>query len=84
RLTQELGSGRDSKIGLLDFTVTGDGVSNIVKAGGVSQVAGIHGSAVLSLMTGAHDGRGVMGIAPGASVVTFNPFDASYTAGWAD
>ena len=84
RLTQELGSGRDSKIGLLDFTVTGDGVSNIVKASGVSQVAGIHGSAVLSLMTGAHDGRGVMGIAPGASVVTYNPFDASYTAGWAD
>lgn len=84
RLTQDLGSGRDSKIGLLDFTVTGDGVSNIVKAGGVSQVAGIHGSAVLSLMTAAHDGRGVMGIAPGASVVTYNPFDASYTAGWAD
>ena len=84
RITQDLGSGRDSKIGLLDFTVTGDGISNVVKAGGVSQVAGIHGSAVLSLMTGAHDGRGVMGIAPGASVVTYNPFDASYTAGWAD
>ena len=84
RITQDLGSGKDSTIGLLDFTVTGDGVSNIVKASGVSQVAGIHGSAVLSLMTAAHDGRGVMGIAPGASVVTFNPFDASYTAGWSD
>ena len=84
RLTQELGSGRDSKIGLLDFTVTGEGTSSLVSASGVSTVAGIHGSAVLSLMTAAHDGRGVMGIAPGASVVSYNPFDASYTAGWED
>ena len=84
RITQDLGSGKDSKIGLLDFTVTGEGVSNIVKASGVSGVTGIHGSAVLSLMAAAHDGRGVMGIAPGASVVSYNPFDASYTAGWAD
>ena len=84
RITQDLGSGRDSKIGLLDFTVTGEGVSNIVKASGVSTVGGLHGSAVLSLMTAAHDGRGVMGIAPGASVVTFNPFDGTYTAGWSD
>ena len=84
RVTQDLGSGRDSRIGLLDFTVTGEGTSNLVKASGVSTVAGIHGSAVLSLMTAAHDGRGVMGIAPGASVVSYNPFDATYTAGWAD
>ena len=84
RITQDLGSGKDSKIGLLDFTVTGEGVSSVVKASGVSTVAGIHGSAVLSLMTAAHDGRGVMGIAPGASVVSYNPFDESYTAGWAD
>ena len=84
RLTQDLGSGRDSKIGLLDFTVTGEGASNVVKAAGVSAVSGIHGSAVASLMIGAHDGRGVMGIAPGASVVSYNPFDETYTAGWAD
>ena len=84
RITQDLGSGKDSKIGLLDFTVTGEGTANIVNAAGVSTVAGGHGSAVLSLMTGAHDGRGVMGIAPGASVVSYNPFDTSYTAGWTD
>lgn len=84
RITQDLGSGKDSKIGLLDFTVTGEGTSSLVKVGGVSTVAGIHGSAVLSLMTAAHDGRGVMGIAPGAAVVSYNPFDTSYTAGWTD
>ena len=84
RITQDLGSGKDSRIGLLDFTVTGDGTSNIVKSGGVSTVSGIHGSAVVSLMAAAHDGRGVMGIAPGASVVSYNPFDESYTAGWTD
>ena len=84
RITQDLGSGKGSKIGLLDFTVTGEGTSNIVEASGVSTVSGIHGSAVLSLMAAAHDGRGVMGIAPGASVVSYNPFDATYTAGWSD
>lgn len=84
RITQDLGSGKDSRIGLLDFTVTGEGTSSLVKSSGVSNVAGIHGSAVLSLMTAAHDGRGVMGIAPGASVVSFNPFDETYTAGWTD
>jgi hypothetical protein len=84
RITQDLGSGRDSTIGLLDFTVTGEGTSSVVKASGVSTVSGMHGSAVMSLMTASHDGRGVMGIAPGASVVSFNPFDETYTAGWTD
>ena len=84
RITQDLGSGKDSRIGLLDFTVTGEGTSSVVKTGGVSTVSGIHGSAVMSLMTAQHDGRGVMGIAPGASVVAYNPFDETYTAGWTD
>ncbi|WP_374944533.1 S8 family serine peptidase [Sphingomonas sp.] len=84
RITQDLGSGKDSRIGLLDFTVTGEGTSSVVMAGGVSKVSGVHGSAVISLMTAAHDGRGVMGIAPGASVVAYNPFDETYTAGWTD
>ena len=84
RITQDLGAGSGSKVGLLDFTVTGEGTSSIVKASGVSTVSGMHGSAVLSLITAAHDGRGVMGIAPGASVVSYNPFDTTYTAGWTD
>jgi len=83
-LTQTMGSGFDSRIGLLDFTVTGEGTGNIVKSAGVSEVAGGHGSAVVSLIVGAHDGYGVMGIAPRASVVSYNPFDETMTAGWDD
>jgi hypothetical protein len=83
-LTQALGSGFDSRIGLLDFTVTGEGTGNIVKSGGISDVSGGHGSAVLSLIAGSHDGYGVMGIAPQASVVAYNPFDETRTAGWSD
>lgn len=34
-ITQDLGSGKDSRIGLLDFTITGEGTSNVVMASGV-------------------------------------------------
>ncbi|WP_426009981.1 S8 family peptidase [Caulobacter sp. DWR2-3-1b2] len=86
QLTQTQGYGADTVIGLLDFTVAGDTViqKNIVKYGGVSNFTNGHGAAVASLMVGAHDGQGVMGIAPKASVIAYNPFDASGTAGWAD
>ena len=83
-ITQTLGQGSDSVIGLLDFTVTGDAKSNVTKAGGISTYSTGHGDAVASLMVAAHDGKGVMGIAPKASVVAYNPFDATGTAGWAD
>jgi hypothetical protein len=83
-LTQTLGNGRDATIGLLDFTVTGDGTQNIVKYSGISDFTNGHGSAVASLMIAAHDGKGVMGIAPQASVVAYNPFDSTQTAGWSD
>lgn len=85
-LTQTQGSGSDTVIGLLDFTVTGqaDLGRTIVAYDGVSDFANGHGSAVASLMVGAHDGRGVMGIAPQASVIAYNPFDATGTANWTD
>ena len=83
-ITQSLGAGFDSKVGLLDFSITGDELSNVVKSSGISTVAGGHGTAVVSLIVGAHDGQGVMGIAPRASVVSYNPFDATNTAGWKD
>ena len=83
-LTQTLGGGRDTVIGLLDFSVTGDSTQNIIKYSGISTFANGHGSAVASLLVAAHDGKGVMGIAPSASVVSYNPFDATQTAGWAD
>ena len=86
KLTQVQGSGADTVIGLLDFTVAaGAPVSgNIVSFDGVSSFTNGHGAAVASLMVAPHDGKGVMGIAPRARVVAYNPFDASGTANWAD
>lgn len=83
-LTQQVISGGGSKIGILDFTIGGDSAGNIVSATGVSTVDGGHGTAVAGLIVAPHDGRGIMGIAPTASIVSFNPFDATMTAGWAD
>ncbi len=85
-LTQIQGAGSKTVIGLLDFTVTGDTVlrQNIIWYDGVSNFTNGHGAAVASLMVAAHDGQGVMGIAPGARVVAYNPFDATGTASWDD
>ena len=83
-LTQTLGAGSKTVIGVLDFSITGDAANNVVKYGGVSTIANGHGTAVASLMVDPMDGKGVMGIAPRASVVEYNPFDASQTAGWSD
>ncbi|WP_114951978.1 S8 family serine peptidase [Sphingosinicella terrae] len=85
-LTQQQGSGADSIIGLLDATVTGDPdiSDNLGFAGGHEALLHGHGVGVASLMVAAHDGRGVMGIAPNATVVAYNPFDATNTASWED
>lgn len=85
-ITQTQGDGKDAVIGLLDFVVAGDAdvQSNIVRYSGVSDFSNGHGAAVASLMVSAHDGRGVMGIAPNASVVAYNPFDHTGTASWND
>jgi Subtilase family len=83
-LTQQVTGGVKAKIGLLDFTVTGSETANIVQAKGISTEAGGHGDAVISLLVAAHDGKGVMGIAPNAQVVSYNPFDSTNTAGWSD
>lgn len=83
-ITQQQGSGTRSIIGLLDATATGDPdlADNIVFSGGLSGLVNGHGVGVASLMVAAHDGKGVMGIAPNATVVAFNPFDATNTASW--
>ncbi len=83
-ITKTIGEGKRSIVGLLDFTVTGDGTSNITKYSGISDFSNGHGAAVASLIIAAHDGKGVMGIAPMASVVAYNPFDSSGTANWTD
>ena len=86
KLTQTQGSGADTVIGLLDFTVMNGSIvkNNIVSYGGTSKFTNGHGAAVAGLMVGAHDGAGVMGISPGSRVVAYNPFDETGTAGWED
>ncbi|MCC6920348.1 MAG: S8 family serine peptidase [Alphaproteobacteria bacterium] len=85
-LTQQQGGGARTVVGLLDFFAGNntDIGSKIVWFDGVSTFSNGHGAAVASLIVSAHDGKGVMGIAPNAAVVAYNPFDATGTAGWAD
>lgn len=83
-ITQAQGSGFDTVIGLIDFAVTPDAdlTDNVIAWDGSQDAAGGHGGAVASLMVADHDGRGVMGIAPRASVAMYNPFDEDGTANW--
>jgi hypothetical protein len=84
-ITQEQGSGTSSLIGIVDGRLRlgdADVANNVVYQGGyLSSVEG-HGVSVASLIVGAHDNNGVMGIAPNARVVTYNPFDSTNTASW--
>ncbi|MFM8375577.1 MAG: S8 family peptidase, partial [Phenylobacterium sp.] len=86
QLTQTMGSGADTVIGLLDFTVLNGSIvrNNVVNYDGASKFTNGHGAAVAGLMVGAHDGTGVMGISPRSRVIAFNPFDETGTAGWED
>jgi hypothetical protein len=78
------GMGSGATIGLMDQTVVGDASiqQNIIKYSGVSNFTNGHGVAVASLIAAAWDGQGVMGIAPKASLIAYNPFDNSGTANW--
>ena len=84
-LTQQVGmTGTSDKIGILDFSLTGDVTKNVISYSGVSTFSNGHGSAVASLIVSPWDGKGVMGIAPSAQVIAYNPYDASETASWSD
>ena len=85
-ITQVQGGGAGTIIGLLDSTVVNDAdlANNIVFNAGYNNSLSGHGTAVASLMVAAHDGRGLMGIAPNASVAVYNPFDSTATASWED
>ena len=85
-VTQSGGGDKGPVIGLLDQTVVGEQSleKSIVRADGISTFTNGHGAAVASLIVGAQDGKGVMGIAPHSQVVAYNPFDSSGTANWAD
>ena len=85
-LTQTQGGGSKAVIGLVDFFAARDPdiSSKVVYSGGYRDVNNAHGAAVGSLIVASHDGRGIMGIAPRATIAAYNPFDHSYTASWAD
>ena len=78
-ITEVQGGGK-TIIGLIDYTVTADAdlqdnlADWMVWSGNDNPLDG-HGGAVASLMVADHDGQGVMGIAPRADIVAFNPFD---------
>ena len=85
-LTQTQGGGHDAVIGLLDFQISSGAVAqgSLVNLKGVSNFSNGHGAAVASLIVAPHDGKGVMGIAPNATLIAYNPFDSSGTANWTD
>lgn len=83
-ITQIQGEGKQTIIGIVDgsFASDADLGNNVVYAGGGTSTVGGHGAGVASLIAGAHDGNGVMGIAPKIKIATYNPFDAYGKASW--
>lgn len=89
-LAQSSGGGRGVVIGLLDAVSSdADVLASQVDAPwwvwtgeGSTATVGGHGAAVASLLVADHDGRGIMGLAPHASVALDNPYDESGTTNW--
>ena len=89
--------GTPPTVGMIDFTaaVTTDANGKPLPGGQISKqlvqygsqvFADGHGAAVGSLIMGALDGSGIMGVMPAKSVkvVAYNPYDASNTTNWTD
>ncbi|MBU1376553.1 MAG: S8 family serine peptidase [Alphaproteobacteria bacterium] len=83
-LTRTQGGGGDVRIGILDQSINSLASGQVLQFTGTSNFSDGHGDGVASLISGAHDGKGVMGLAPDAKVYAYNPFDASGTANWDD
>ncbi|MEM8770845.1 MAG: S8 family peptidase [Pseudomonadota bacterium] len=85
-LTQDQGEGHDALVGLLDVAISANdhNIEYLVNTGGYSVSPNEHGAAVASLIAARHDGQGVMGIAPRATILAYSPFDATGSASFAD
>ena len=84
-LGQSAGNGDGVVVGLLDFSLQGDEGLNIRSSHGERDWLDLnHGAAVASLIAAPLDGRGVMGLAPDATLVTYNPFDETLSSNWTD
>ncbi|MBI1391538.1 MAG: S8 family serine peptidase [Alphaproteobacteria bacterium] len=86
RVSQEAGLGVDVKVGILDTLVNDADLIGGQFTGqtGYQVAEQTHGASVTGLVAGAHDGRGVMGVAPNVEVFSANPFDETMTASWED
>lgn len=72
-------------VGVLDFSVRSVDSNSIRGQHGERTYLDVnHGDAVASLIGAPIDGVGVMGVAPHASMLFYNPFDESHTASWND
>lgn len=89
--------GTPPTVGMIDFAaaVTTDANGKPLPGGQISKqlvqygsqvFADGHGAAVGSLIMGALDGSGIMGVMPANSVnvIVYNPYDASNTTNWSD
>ncbi|MEL7196832.1 MAG: S8 family serine peptidase [Pseudomonadota bacterium] len=83
-ITEIQGAGHDTIIGIIDgsFAADADLGDNVVHSGGFFNEVGGHGAGVASLIAGAHDGEGVMGIAPDVKIATYNPFNPNGSSNW--
>ena len=82
-LSQSVGGGDRVTVGLLDFSFSSDESLNVRHMRGSRDYFNFnHGAAVASLINAPLDGEGVMGVAPGATLVTYNPFDETLSTNW--
>ncbi|MEM1379531.1 MAG: S8 family serine peptidase [Pseudomonadota bacterium] len=86
KVSQSANGGAGVVVGLLDTPI----LSLDLIGGSVQDTNGFglssvdHGAGVASVLAGAHDGQGVMGVAPNADFLVFNPFNETFTAEWRD
>jgi hypothetical protein len=84
-LANSVGNGDGVVVGLLDFSLQSDEGMNVRNRFGERDWLNFnHGAAVASLIAAPLDGQGVMGVASGATLVTYNPFDDTLSTNWDD
>jgi hypothetical protein len=80
--------GTPPTIGMLDFAISADNkhLSKQITQYGSTVFSDGHGAAVGSLIMGAVDGSGIMGVMPAGSVkvIVYDPYDSTGTTNWTD
>lgn len=82
-VAQYAGYGEGVTVGLLDTTFDEELIGGEITRSAKRKFTNLdHGAGVAGIIAGAHDGQGVMGIAPSVNFQVFNPFDDTSTADW--